>query len=64
MSTRFVPVVVVLPAVDYETLCGLIQALELPADLRAVLLEMGWTQESVMLGRILSVAAEAERRQR
>jgi hypothetical protein len=58
MSTRFVPVVAVLPHDDYVKLCDVLALVELPADIRNLLAEKGWTPEQVMLGRILSDAAQ------
>jgi hypothetical protein len=68
MTTRFVPVVVVMPADDYATLVDMLGRTEMPAEARASIVvlhrEYGWTGEMLMLGRFLSVVAEAERRQR
>lgn len=59
--TPYVPVVVVLPKADYETLVSTLESIELPAEARQTIGQNGWTDEQILLGRLLSAAAEAIR---
>jgi hypothetical protein len=60
-KTRFVPVVAVLPYDDYVTLVDLGERAELPADVRQMLDDLGWTHEQIMLGYCLTLCARAQR---
>lgn len=64
MSNLYVPVVAELPADDYETLLEWSASVELPAEVRAVLTRNGWSQEQVLLGRLLSADAASVRDER
>lgn len=57
MTTRYVPVVVVMPKEDHDRLVAAFEPIEYPADIRQIMATNGWTQESLMLGHILSIAA-------
>lgn len=61
-TTRFVPVIALMPLDDYLYVVEkFVAPRELPADLRSLIASYGWTEEQVMIGRMLSQIVELDR---
>lgn len=58
MTTPYVPVVVVMPREHYDRLVAHFALVELPADIRQIMADNGWTQEAIMLGQALVHVAD------